>query len=491
MVDQGAKASEEVSAASKQTPQFESQCQKPEHTNPNVLCLCEESLKAIANRIGKFVLASSRKKGGNVEARDISVMKVGAGTFNVAFKVSIDRHAIGRGVSSFVMRVPQRLNYELNDVPVLENLASLKERLKHVKTPELFSEDSGTGNMIGWPYLAMEYLPGTSLNRTWRTLNSSQKMSIAKQLGKMYRDLLTQATASKSGLVTYGPERRESALVQLGSSGWEYASNIDWAPASDLDWERGCTKTVNRAKYNQLCISSLLPQTHYGNLKLALEWRLLQLDCGWDNGHYDRATYEVCAEILEDLNNLGVFRQIPDYTVLCHMDLFPRNIMADVSGFGTAKVSGIIDWDGAIYGPAFVACRPPKWLWRDCYLTTKNLCSTCGRSEDPELEDFQTEPHNVEGVLIQHAFSLELSQNGSIPLLDRMMFDKAYAMARLIVDVACNREIYLGHAHGNRNEQRRTSHKLKQMWTLIRQNPDFQRTWNSSDDGIVLTVEDR
>ncbi|KAK3936546.1 hypothetical protein QBC46DRAFT_418703 [Diplogelasinospora grovesii] len=46
---------------------------------------------------------------------------------------------------------------------------------------------------------------------------------------------------------------------------------------------------------------------------------------------------------------------------LVHVDLFPRNIMVDPSS--TPMITGIIDWDEAVFAPAFVADIAPAWLW--------------------------------------------------------------------------------------------------------------------------------
>lgn len=62
------------------------------------------------------------------------------------------------------------------------------------------------------------------------------------------------------------------------------------------------------------------------------------------------------------MNHFGFFKRQP--MVLCHRDLEPRNIMIQVDDNGSVRITGIIDWDLAIFASRFVACRPPYWLWR-------------------------------------------------------------------------------------------------------------------------------
>ncbi|KAL2051408.1 hypothetical protein ABVK25_008275 [Lepraria finkii] len=49
----------------------------------------------------------------------------------------------------------------------------------------------------------------------------------------------------------------------------------------------------------------------------------------------------------------------------CHLDLnaAPRNVMVNIQADGPAAITGILDWDSAVFGPKFVGCAPPIWLW--------------------------------------------------------------------------------------------------------------------------------
>lgn len=50
---------------------------------------------------------------------------------------------------------------------------------------------------------------------------------------------------------------------------------------------------------------------------------------------------------------------------LCHFDLAARNILIEISPDGSPTISGIVDWDSAVFAPTYVACAPPVWLWSD------------------------------------------------------------------------------------------------------------------------------
>lgn len=54
---------------------------------------------------------------------------------------------------------------------------------------------------------------------------------------------------------------------------------------------------------------------------------------------------------------------------LWHTDPFPRNIIVDLTKQGHDILSGVVDWDAPLFGPGFVACMPPSWLWAPFWYT--------------------------------------------------------------------------------------------------------------------------
>ena len=51
-----------------------------------------------------------------------------------------------------------------------------------------------------------------------------------------------------------------------------------------------------------------------------------------------------------------------EYYCLSHCDLDPRNIMVEIQS-GKPTITGIIDWDLAIFAPDWMSCKPPMWIW--------------------------------------------------------------------------------------------------------------------------------
>jgi hypothetical protein len=66
-------------------------------------------------------------------------------------------------------------------------------------------------------------------------------------------------------------------------------------------------------------------------------------------------------------SKMGAMGYLKDVSItLCHMHFEPRNILVGLQDVET-PVSGIIDWDLAVFGPSFMSCAPPMWIsaWKD------------------------------------------------------------------------------------------------------------------------------
>lgn len=102
--------------------------------------------------------------------------------------------------------------------------------------------------------------------------------------------------------------------------------------------------------------------TYYFMLVQFGRWKALELrheptSIAWSKT-YDRLV--TMALQMDDLGFLG-----DDQNCICHLDLLgaPRNIMADIKSDGSLRITGILDWDSAVFAPRFVGCAPPFWLW--------------------------------------------------------------------------------------------------------------------------------
>ena len=65
--------------------------------------------------------------------------------------------------------------------------------------------------------------------------------------------------------------------------------------------------------------------------------------------------------ILHSLHKKG---WLGDTFHLSHGDLFPRNVLARITGPSTVAITGVVDWDIASFAPRAVALRAPFWAWK-------------------------------------------------------------------------------------------------------------------------------
>ena len=115
----------------------------------------------------------------------------------------------------------------------------------------------------------------------------------------------------------------------------------------DPDWELPAAKPFEQGAYYFMC-------AQFG------QWRALELLSDpfliAFRDHYDRL-----AKATDQMSGLGY------ETCLCHLDLntAPRNIMADFDKDkpDDLEITGVLDWDSAIFAPRFVGCAPPMWIW--------------------------------------------------------------------------------------------------------------------------------
>ncbi|KAG7009944.1 hypothetical protein G7Y79_00001g002160 [Physcia stellaris] len=85
---------------------------------------------------------------------------------------------------------------------------------------------------------------------------------------------------------------------------------------------------------------------------------------------------------------------------LCHLDLAPRNVMANISNTSnTLQITGVLDWDSTVFAPHFMNCEPPSWIWA---WSTEDDAS--GGSDDFEDIHANDEPATEEDRALKRKF---------------------------------------------------------------------------------------
>ena len=95
------------------------------------------------------------------------------------------------------------------------------------------------------------------------------------------------------------------------------------------------------------------------------DWlRIWDEGCETPSGKASAPMFAQLSEIIAEMRSLGFFEEssvAPN--VLHHWNFEPWNVMAKRGADGQYKVTGLLDWDGALSVLLVLAGRPLAWLW--------------------------------------------------------------------------------------------------------------------------------
>ena len=322
-----------------------------------------------------------------------------------------------------VLRVPRFLHARPDrDATTL----SFVRKYTSIPVPEVVMHDFTKNNPLDSPYLIQARIPGNSLQTKpspsyYPNLSHKQKCIVAKELGRILGEIQS-VEHSSPGLIEAGIDRqgRQDYIVRHleieTSAGINAESDLNTnlpffqSRIYGADPDANEDPSDRRTGFQRSTYYFFLVQ--FGRLRAA-ELRRDPALIGWWH-YYERLA--IMARQMDDLRLLG-----DDRSCLCHLDLnmAPRNIMANVDADDSLTISGILDWDSAIFAPRFVGCVPPMWIWawsedeEEDELLANNTPSTPEQQELKELFEDAVGP-----TFLEFAYRLEYR-------LARKLFDFA------------------------------------------------------------------
>ncbi len=320
--------------------------------------------RLLANNRVPGVLLPKRSRSARASAppKEFLIERLKGGGYNRIIGITI-KHSIDEEPVRLILRVPR-----FDDArPDLE-LAVLKFIRHHtsIPVPEVKYFDLTSNNPLKKCYVIQNRIPGYDLQTDgtaptcYPNLNHEQKCTFAKEFALLLLQLqdimhpfpgLIEASANSDDdrSFTVRPFDLETCLGRAPEQ-----DLTDKFPFFDVrpfvkDW-----KPSGKPPFDETTYYFMLAQ--FGRWK-ALELRCDPASIGWMK-HYDRLV--TMARQMDDLGLLG-----DDENCICHLDLLgaPRNIMADIKPDGSLRITGILDWDSAVFAPRFAGCAPPFWLW--------------------------------------------------------------------------------------------------------------------------------
>jgi len=274
---------------------------------------------------------------------DFHIERLKGGGFNRV--LGIDINVGSKEQTQFILRVPRFL-----DARPDREVAILKFVQKHPSIPvaEVKASDFTKDNPLKSPYVVQTRLSGHDLQshgHAFDGLKHGQQCSVAKELGRILRSIqdIENTSPGRIDMSTSDDSKQDFVIRPFEVYQTDWNGDILEKTLDDA------SHATSQSEYNTIA-DFLVSQFD--------RWKAAnRSSSGLTDAYMDSLvliTYQ-----LEKLGYLG-----DDEYCLCHLDLnsAPRNIMVDIQN-GSASITGILDWDSAIFAPKFVACAPPMWCW--------------------------------------------------------------------------------------------------------------------------------
>ncbi|OIW34882.1 hypothetical protein CONLIGDRAFT_710148 [Coniochaeta ligniaria NRRL 30616] len=292
------------------------------------------------------------------------------GTFNEIIPVTINTTG-SESPAMFIIRLASQWGGIGAGTSVFEQVTTLQyiRTSTPIRVPEVIAYDTTSDNVLESPYLIMERLRGQDLEMFLDDMTAEQRKVLALELGQLYNQL-RQIRSSYSGRIVPTAACHMPSLLpgetlsQIPITIEPYAARVPY----DDDWDPELpTEGTFRDVPEDLITSGglLSDPPNLPLLEMAtrpFNRRIVQQTAWYPNIN---STMAPRLQFLRDMMDVVVDEEHVDNPSndyqLVHIDLFPRNIMVDLSS--SPMITGIIDWDEAVFAPAFVADRAPTWLW--------------------------------------------------------------------------------------------------------------------------------
>jgi hypothetical protein len=297
------------------------------------------------------------------------------GAFNKIYRVSISG-------TEHMLRVslPVDPHHKTeSEVATIEHV----RRQTDMPVPQIIAFDSDNSNELGFEWILMEKMPGTTLRLRWRKMTWAAKEEIVKQCAK-HQSQLFQKQFDKIGNIF--PQ-----------------SDSVTALKNDCSED---SKENNKATIGRIVSliffwgDHLTHDTPRGPFETSLEWLQTRLNFTLKDQDRILATSEDEDDIEDAENTVDLGNDLaellptifspdplkPERTILFHDDLSMQNILVDEQG----KLTAVIDWECVSALPLWRACQFPEFLQggvRDETPLRESYMADTGGSVETDLDN--------------------------------------------------------------------------------------------------------
>ncbi|KAL8773222.1 MAG: hypothetical protein Q9209_001898 [Squamulea sp. 1 TL-2023] len=325
------------------------------------------------------------------EAESFEVERLKGGSYNRVIGIKTPP-STGEAQRMYILRIPRfEIAQQQREIAILRYV----RQHTSIPTAEVIFSDSTTQNPLNEPYMIQTRIAGQSLQHVYPTMNHEQKRAIAKQWGQL---VLSQRTV----------QNNSSGVVDATTD--EDGTIIFAIHPYDVYLEQKPDPVDVRLSPTQSILEMFVTQFERWDAAAVQSSRAPASEFRPD--HWDRL-----AAIAKDMDATGMFKD--SCFTLCHLDLHPRNVMVDIQPDGAAKITGVLDWDSAVFAPDFVVCTPPSWIW------------AWKDDEDEPLDEADTMPDSPEDQTLKRDFEDAVGNE-----LLEAFYAPQYRMARQLFDIA-------------------------------------------------------
>lgn len=261
---------------------------------------------------------------------EISVERMHGGGFNRIIGISVVSNE-SPTISQYIIRIPRFEATQLDRD--LAPLQLLRQRSK-LKTPDVVTFDTTTRNVLESPYMIQKRIPGLSLFPAYPDMPREMKYAIAKELGSFFSEVHSIRSVT-AGRLTLSPSHNSLMIQPFNNTETDAAVLYEDGPAAQTTLDMLCAILEHK---KELAVSA------------------------GPNHSFRVSFFDSFITTASEMSALGVLDE--NYYCLCHLDLEPRNILvSSPSPSQPQAITGILDWDSAVFAPPFMSCSPPMWLW--------------------------------------------------------------------------------------------------------------------------------
>ena len=234
-----------------------------------------------------------------------------------------------------ILRIPR-----FHDAQPGREVATVRYVRQHTSIPvaDIVALDFTDKNPLKKPYVIQDRIPGTNLADAIPRMSQKQLCLMATELGRI--------------LVALQSVRNPTAgVIQETSSQGQNQQKFQVRPF-ELKTPFGIVLEENVDFPDKQSTLEFF-------ISLLGRWKAADTHQGKHKDHL----WDCLITAARQMDQVGFLPN--DRYCLCHLDYHARNVMVDISSEGKFAITGVLDWDSAVFAPKFVSCAPPWWIWVD------------------------------------------------------------------------------------------------------------------------------